>query len=77
MKWVKPNGTKIETNDTAEVLAYAKSLGWVEDSDAPKDISDMTVKELTAALEEAGIDIPEGSKKADLVALLEGEGSEG
>ena len=30
MKWVKPNGTEIETRDTEEIVAYCKSLGWKE-----------------------------------------------
>lgn len=40
--------------------------------DAAKPISKMTVEELTAALTEKGVEIPEGAKKADLVALMEG-----
>ena len=30
MKWVKDNGTEIETRDTEEIVAYCKSLGWKE-----------------------------------------------
>lgn len=36
------------------------------------DNTKMTVEELKAKLAELGIDIPEGAKKADLLALLEG-----
>jgi hypothetical protein len=36
----------------------------------------LTVKQLTAKLEAAGVEIPEGAKKADLVALLSGEAAE-
>lgn len=28
MKWTKPNGTEIETNDSPETIAYCESLGW-------------------------------------------------
>lgn len=28
MKWTKPNGTVIKTNDTKETIAYCESLGW-------------------------------------------------
>ena len=28
MKWIKENGTKIETNDLKATIAYCKSLGW-------------------------------------------------
>jgi hypothetical protein len=28
MKWIKPNGTEIETNDREETIEYCKSLGW-------------------------------------------------
>lgn len=31
---------------------------------------EMTVKELTAALEAEGVEVPKGAKKADLVSLL-------
>lgn len=33
----------------------------------------LTVKQLTAKLEAAGVEIPEGAKKADLIALLSGD----
>lgn len=28
IKWEKPNGTTIETNDSPETVAYCESLGW-------------------------------------------------
>lgn len=28
MKWTKPNGTVIKTNDMKETIEYCKSLGW-------------------------------------------------
>lgn len=28
MKWVKPSGLEIETNDMKETIEYCKSLGW-------------------------------------------------
>ena len=28
MKWIKPNGTEIETRDTPEIAEYAKANGW-------------------------------------------------
>ena len=31
MKWIKPSGLKIETNDLPETIEYCSSLGWVED----------------------------------------------
>jgi len=30
MKWTKPNGTSVETNDAPETVEYCKSLGWAE-----------------------------------------------
>lgn len=30
MKWVKPSGVEIETNDREETIEYCKSLGWKE-----------------------------------------------
>jgi len=28
IKWVKPSGLKIETNDKDETVEYCESLGW-------------------------------------------------
>lgn len=36
MKWTKPNGTNIETNDMKATIAYCKSLGWKQDKQAGK-----------------------------------------
>jgi hypothetical protein len=30
MKWIKPSGIEIETNDTEAIREYALSLGWKE-----------------------------------------------
>lgn len=30
MKWEKPSGVVVETNDSAETKAYAIKLGWKE-----------------------------------------------
>lgn len=35
MKWKKPNGNEIETNDEEVTIEYCKSLGW-ESDDLPK-----------------------------------------
>ena len=36
MKWVKPSGVEIETNDREETIEYCESLGWkpIEDEQA-------------------------------------------
>jgi hypothetical protein len=36
MKWVKPNGTEIETNDSDATREYARSLGWKPKRGRPK-----------------------------------------
>lgn len=28
MKWTKPSGSQIETNDDAATIKYCESLGW-------------------------------------------------
>ncbi len=28
MKWTKPNGSEIETNDRPETIEHCESLGW-------------------------------------------------
>jgi len=30
MKWIRPSGTEIETNDREVTIEYCKSLGWKE-----------------------------------------------
>lgn len=30
MKWIKPNGNEIETNDEKATIEYCKSLDWKE-----------------------------------------------
>ena len=75
MKWQKPNSTEIETNDLPATVAYCRSLGWEEvGASEPKvaEPASMKVEELRAALSDAGVEIPDDAKKADLVALLEG-----
>ena len=54
--------------------AKVKPIGEKETIDLTggKKPEKMNVEELTAVLGEAGIDIPDGSKKKDLIALLEG-----
>lgn len=57
MKWIKPNGTEIETNDMKATVEYCKSLGWKErDRESTKEESerdaslarDMTTEEAVA-----------------------------
>lgn len=36
MKWIKPNGTEIETRDTEDVIAFCKSLGWKDAEAKPR-----------------------------------------
>jgi hypothetical protein len=35
MKWTKPNGNEIETNDEKATVDYCESLGW-EEKKAPE-----------------------------------------
>jgi hypothetical protein len=37
MKWIKPSGLEIETNDMKETIEYCKSLGWKDAKSKPKD----------------------------------------
>ncbi|MDQ0040823.1 HeH/LEM domain-containing protein [Variovorax boronicumulans] len=57
-KYVNPKDDVEPTTDTV--------------ADGPKPSDGLTVTELKAALEGKGIPIPEGAKKPDLVALLDG-----
>ena len=33
IKWTKPNGNEIETNEETATIKYCKSLGWMRDTD--------------------------------------------
>ena len=35
MKWIKPNGTEIETNDLPATIEAAHNLGWKEAKKKP------------------------------------------
>lgn len=72
---VTKDGEYIEVNPA--ILAEHKALGWVQcarqeladhEPDGAKKAA--TVPEIKAALEAAGVPVPEGAKKADLQALL-------
>lgn len=38
IKWIKPNGNEIETNDEKATIEYCESLGWerADKKEAPK-----------------------------------------
>lgn len=36
MKWIKPSGVEIETNDLKATIAHAESLGWKKADEKPK-----------------------------------------
>lgn len=71
------NYTKKELKDIPEFLrdemfAPAEADIKVEDESGDEsDLNSLTVKELKAKLEELEVEIPEGAKKPELVALLE------
>lgn len=37
MKWIKPSGAEIETNDRKETIEAAVSLGWQVVEDKPEE----------------------------------------
>lgn len=37
IKWTKPNGAVIETNDNNATIEYCKSLGWIRDDDVKQE----------------------------------------
>lgn len=51
IKWVKPSGLKIETNDMDETVEYCKSLGWKK-ANGRKPKEDKTPEELKKIEEE-------------------------
>lgn len=36
IKWVRPSGSEIETNDTEATVAYAEASGWTRAEDKPR-----------------------------------------
>lgn len=39
IKWIRPSGTEIETNDREETIDYCVSLGWRPAEEAETDAS--------------------------------------
>lgn len=39
MKWIRPSGSEIETNDRKETIEHCKSLGW---KSAKKEVKEET-----------------------------------
>lgn len=47
MKWTKPSGLEIETNDKPVTIEYCKSLGWIaEGEEEGLSLEDMNSKQL-------------------------------
>lgn len=44
MKWIRPSGLEIETNDLEETVKYCKSLGWKEKKEEVKKESKKAAK---------------------------------
>jgi len=69
------DGTRYDAGAmVAMTEAQAKSLlerGTLTPAAAGNPVREMTMAELTEALEKLGVEIPKGAKKADLVALYE------
>ena len=71
---VTKHGEYLEVHPVA--LAQHEALGWLkcarqEPSEEPDGAKKApTVPEIKAALEASGVTVPDGAKKADLVALL-------
>ena len=62
-------GTEYESNDNDRMQQLA-TAGLILTEGEPKDITDMTVKELKDFLQEKGIEYDDKAKKADLLELL-------
>jgi hypothetical protein len=59
MKWIRPSGTEIETNDRDVTIEYCESLGW-ERAENPKESVTEPVKSVSAPKKKAA-----KKKKAD------------
>jgi len=44
MKWMRPSGFEIETNDSPETIKYAESLGWKQVKTVKKAVKKAPVK---------------------------------
>jgi hypothetical protein len=45
MKWIKPNGQEIETNDRPETIEHCESIGWKEARKPAKEKQTLPRKE--------------------------------
>ena len=44
MKWIRPSGSEIETNDLEATIEHCKSLGWKEKKEEVKKATKKTSK---------------------------------
>lgn len=73
-EWYGPdygNADAVPDDVAAEITNPGAWEGGEVPESGPKPLDKRTVKELRDMAAEAGIEVPEGAKKADLVALLE------
>lgn len=59
IKWVKPNGLEIETNDMTATIEYCESLGWKRAGDL-FNLNDMTEDKIN---EMSGVDMKKLNKQ--------------
>ena len=66
IKWTKPSGLEIETNDLPATIAYCEGLGWVRDDLTVEAVEAMTKKQLVALMADQKIEIDTSQNAADL-----------
>ena len=77
IKWIKPSGVELETNDSKETVAYCESLGWKrkgakvdKDPEQPQGYSYMSASQIKSVFADKGLDYP--GNKARAIEILEG-----
>jgi len=69
--WLFEHGRAVSGESPTPANPDLAPLAQLEPEDPPPDYSGMTVKQLKAAMVDAGITVKSGMRKADLIAALE------
>jgi hypothetical protein len=51
IKWVKPSGVELETNDLKKTVAYCESLGWKRKGAKPAEEKPKRIRRTKAQME--------------------------
>lgn len=73
IKWKKPSGVEVETNDNPDNVEYCISLGWkrLDDEDVTVEmVKTMSAKELKQLIKDCDLDVKSTGKVDEIRAAV-------